>query len=327
MINNSITPIFIIGASRNGTTSLVNAINGFPEVAAIEHELHHGGHEAKLHAYHKYYGGLSNNDSFIDFLYNYASEDYFQLANGNIEYHLKKKRTNFFEFYFDLVDRFAVETGKNFWLAKIESSFFTDQSSFKLFLDLVKARYKNVKFVSIQRDLLSAVNSAQYMEGRAYNVRRKLPFKYYYLLAYTQSYFKTYAINSRVLDKKEILHLNFHDFINNNREVIFQLREYLGLEKVYKISEKKYKPNTSFVKNKRKDLSGIDKTIVRGYFKLLKLVPGTMILAHKLNSLKKPRNPMYRKLIKYKYFKEDFKSELIDTGAHGLVVSVKDDVN
>src|SRR5690606_4469547 len=89
-----ITPIFIIGASRNGTTSLVNLVNTLPDVAKIEHELHHGSHEAKLYGFYKYYKDLNSIDKYIDFLYHYSSEDYFQLAKGSIDFHLRNRRTD-----------------------------------------------------------------------------------------------------------------------------------------------------------------------------------------------------------------------------------------
>ena len=124
----NITPVLIIGASRNGTTSLENTLSSFEKVAEIEHELHYGSHEAKLYGFYKYYGKMDSADKYIDFLYNYSAEDYFILAGGDIDFHLKNPHDNFFEFFFDLIDNYCHKNKKQFWTAKLDPAFLTLQT-------------------------------------------------------------------------------------------------------------------------------------------------------------------------------------------------------
>src|SRR5690606_28187105 len=109
----------------------------------------------------------------------------------------------------------------------IDSSFFTDRSTLNYFMELVRKRYPKAKYIKIQRDLLPAVKSAQHMEGRNFRLRRKFPFKYYYLMAYTQIWFKTYLLDNDLVNQDEILYIAFDDFINDTSIVKKRIVNYL----------------------------------------------------------------------------------------------------
>ena len=323
-----ITPILVIGASRNGTTSLVNLLNQLPGVAKIEHVLHHGSHEAKLHGYYKYYGGLNSIDKYIDFLYHYASEDYFHLAGGDIDFHLKNRRTDFFQFFFDMMDRHCQIENKKYWVAKIDSSFFTDRGALQYFLSVVNRRYKCAKYIRIQRDLLPAAVSAKHMEGRNFHLRKKALLKYYFLMAYTQSWFKTYLLSKKLIPNEKVLDINFDNFIGDRASVKKKIIDYIGVnvEIGDDPSLETYKVNTSFTKNKpRQGLGFGERNVVLLTYKTLKLFPSIAFLFHKLNSWinNKQKPPMYRKIIKYNYYRDDLEKELESLGADGLLDIMK----
>lgn len=329
--SNNITPIFIIGASRNGTTSLVNMINKFPEVAGIEHELHHGSHEAKLYGFYKYYGDFTNIDKYIDFLYHYSTEDYFQLARGNVDYHLQNKTSDFFQFFFDLSDRYCMSEKKQFWVAKIDPAFFTDKKAFNYFHKLIRTRYPDVKYIRIQREFWSALQSFLYMEGKSYQKRRKWPFRYLYILIYAQSWFKTYLLKNGVIETEGVLHIDFEDFIEKENTTAEMIRGYLGLSAKYEFNNrvKTYPVNTSFSKHNREKEKRIERYLAKRYLRLLKMFPRLVFVFHSFSFLlfwKKDKNPMHRKLIKYTYFKNYLIKEFEDQGANGLLNSLNREI-
>src|SRR5690606_5940410 len=128
-------------------------------VAKIEHKLHHGSHEAKLYGYYRFYGHFSNIDKYIDFLYHYASEDYFQLADGDIDYHLRNRQCDFFRFFFDMMDRYCLLNDKKFFVVKIEPALVTDKKVFNYLIQWLHSRYPTVKYIRMQRALYPAVQS------------------------------------------------------------------------------------------------------------------------------------------------------------------------
>jgi len=322
-----ITPVFIIGAARNGTTSLTNLISRFPEFAGIEHELHRGNHEAKLYSSYKYYGNFTDPNKYLDFIYHYSSGDYFQLAEGNIEYHLKNPKSNFFEFYFDMMNQYCIKNHKKYWLAKIDASFFTDHKVLELFLKTLHEFYGEIKYIKIQRNFEEALLSAVYMPGKDYHKSKSGIYRYYRLLSYTQQWFKTYIIKQDFINKTELLFIDFNDLIKNKEGIIIKMREFLNLSTQFepKIS-KSYSINTSFSKTAKFKLSRFDKFICINYLKFLKLFPNFIFFTQifYFTSLKKsPSIPISRRLLKYKFFKKNLQNEFTKLGSFGLADKLK----
>lgn len=330
MSDKEITPVFIIGASRNGTTSLENLISCFPKVTAIEHELHHGSHEAKLYGFYKYYEDLSDPDDYIDFIHHYASEDYFNLAEGNISYHLKKHSSNFFDFFCNLMDSYCLKNNKKFWTAKLDTAFFTDPKTLGVLLDILNAKYTDIKFIRIKRDFNDALLSAQYMEGKEFNKQKRWPYRYYHLLAYTQSWFKAYEMDCPLIPNESILEISFNEFIKDEPIIKSKIKSYLKIEidSDNNINRDKFAVNTSFHKqNRPQELSFIDKWLANSYLNVLKRMPGVSFFFRTLNHFlffNNPPNPIYRKIIKSRYFKDHLKKKFKNEGAESLISHIND---
>src|SRR5699024_1655551 len=125
-MSQEITPIIIIGSARNGTTNLENLVAAFPQVAGVEHWLHHGSQESNIYGNHWYWGDFTRPAQYIRFLYQYASSDYFQQCNGDINYHLKHPQPNFYSFFLELMDQYTTMEGKKYWTTKLDPRFFYD---------------------------------------------------------------------------------------------------------------------------------------------------------------------------------------------------------
>ncbi|WGF92217.1 sulfotransferase [Aequorivita marisscotiae] len=329
-MSEKIIPVFIIGAARNGTTSLTNIISDFSEIVGIEHELHRGNHEAKLYGNYAYHGDISKPDKYIDFLYHYASGDYFQLAEGNLEFHLENPRNNFFEFYFDMMNHCCHTLEKGFWMAKLDSAFFTDSKTFEFFLRTLYEFYDEVKFIRIQRDFEPALISAQFMPGKNHARPRKGLFKYYGILGYTQQWFKTYLLKTNFLNDSELLHIRFDDLINDKQKVQNKIRSYLGLSKEFALGEPKpYTINTSFSKHKKSKMSKSDRLVAYGYLSILKTFPSLAIIGQYINQAflkRKPIDPIDRRLLKRQFFKEHLKVEFNKLGTFGLAEKMSEEL-
>src|SRR5690606_212088 len=119
-----ITPIFVIGAARNGTTNLCNLLSEIPSVAGATSIYHYGTCESSILRNKLYWGDLSQFENYFYFLSQIQYDDFFNIVNGNIQDLLEKRPSNYFDFICDLMDRFALEKRCDFWLTKLDPLFF-----------------------------------------------------------------------------------------------------------------------------------------------------------------------------------------------------------
>lgn len=312
-----ICPIFIIGAARNGTTQLGNTMTHFREVATVDHELHYGSCEATLYYLNKFWGKLDNVDGYIDFLYNFSSADFFKLAQGDIFYHLDNPKDNVYEFFFDLMDQHALKMNKPYWSTKIDPPFFTDDKERHLFLKLLNKRYPTVYYISIKRNLNDSLLSFINMEGKNYFKRQKASYLLPTLLLQIARYKNIYTLPEEI-SKGEILKINFEDFIRNKNAQIERIASFIGLNGYdNKIN---YQINTSFVKTKK---DGFSKSIT-SYINIVSgLFSHFSYLSRKIERLtikhRRSENPIYRRLLKIEYFKQDLIRELENRNSLGLL--------
>jgi len=68
IMKNNITPIFILGGARNGTTWLCNTLGNHSEIASVRHVLHHGFHESSIFRKKQFFGDIKNDKKFIEFI-------------------------------------------------------------------------------------------------------------------------------------------------------------------------------------------------------------------------------------------------------------------
>ena len=324
MENNSgkIYPIFIIGAARNGTTQLGNTMTHFQEVATVDHELHYGSCEIALYYLNRFWGKLDTIDKYIDFLYNYSTSDFFNLAQGDLDYHLNNPKDNVYEFFFDLMDQHALKNHKNFWSTKIDPPFFSDRKERKLFLKLLNKRYQTVYYISIQRNLDDSLLSYINMEGDYYFKRQKASYLLPMLLLQIARYKNIYTTPEE-FSEDNIIRIDFQEFIQNKNAQIKKIATFIGL-KNYK-NENSYSINTSFVRIKKNGFSKFIKLYIRIISKLFSLFPNLSRKFERLTIKYRPlENFIYRRLLKRKYFKQELISELEKSNSLGVLEDLKD---
>jgi hypothetical protein len=319
-------PIFIIGSARNGTTNLENTIAALPQIAGIEHWLHYGSCESSLYMNKVYWGDLSKTDQYVKFLYQYASSDYFKLANGDIEYHLKHKQNRFYDFFLDLMDRYAKRKGCRYWITKFDPHFFMDDTERGLFLSILEKRYDKVKFIRIQRDFEDAFKSYRHMEGENADRRQKTINLLPALLLQASRYVLTYRNDIKQIEEN-VLDLSFKKYISEPRKYMEKIAQWLDIH-VHDwntVNFDRFQINTSYVKQKTK--RELSRAILMLTPKLLRFFNQFPVVARTIWKtyfrLKTKRNPTFKRLIKHTYFKKVLLSDLTKTNANGLIQKIQ----
>lgn len=320
---NNITPIFVLGAARNGTTQLGNFLGSFESITSVEHFLHYGAVENQIYHLNKYWGSLNDTDRYIDFIYDFSKSDFFQLAKGNLEFHFSNKKNTVYDVFFELMDRFAQIEGNNYWVTKLDPQFGTDKIELDIFLQKLRKRYLNIKFISIQRDLYESCLSYSKMEGKYYRLRQYGIFKLPMVLLYNSRYYNTYYTLKPAIEKSgQILILNFTSIKHDKAVLINQIRKFIPIP-TENIKQKDYQVNTSFVRNKKKEdfLIKAIATISINIFKIFPFLPRMIVNVYSIRKFKhKPQK--YMRLLKYKYFEKSLKDDLKKTNALGLLNSI-----
>src|SRR5699024_4133252 len=165
-----------------------------------------------LYMNNAYWGDLSDTDSYIRFLYQYASSDYFQLAKGDLQFQLKHKQDDFYDFFFDLMDRYAGIKQARYWITKFDPHLFMDDADRSLFMTKLEKRYKKVKFIRIQRDFEDAFKSYRNMEGKNFDRRQKAVNLFPALLLQASRYVLTYRKDITLIENN-VLDLSFEQYI------------------------------------------------------------------------------------------------------------------
>jgi len=119
-----INPIFVLGIARNGTTWLMNALSKNEHIVTPSHWLHHGAHETNFATMQKRAGSFDSTEEYISFVGKYSVDDVFILAQGEISDFLSRKRQDYYEMFFDLMDSYAEKNAAHYWAVKMDTFLF-----------------------------------------------------------------------------------------------------------------------------------------------------------------------------------------------------------
>ena len=317
----SVAPVFTVGAARNGTTMLGNQLALADEVCALQHELHHGIHESNLYEHQRYWGPLDDPDAYLRFVYGYASEDSFILADGERDRYLEHPVSSVYELYFDLMDRYAERAGKRYWTTKVDPLLTLSDSAWRTFAEAVRTRYgERARWIMIERERLGAMRSYLFMEGRN-RARRTHPLVRPFTIALGAArYAHQYRGLRRLLADTDVLELAFADVVGDMAQTERTVDAYLGTQGALGVGKPaRFRKNTSHGKGERTDLSPGERRLVRAMTGLMDAVPPlASALYRSFEALKPKRDPSYRKLLKRAYFPEALAEEFERVGAPDL---------
>jgi len=286
------------------------------------HKAHWGTHESRILTNALYWGDLSDDENFIRFIELYSSGDFFRLIGGQKDYFYQNRPRSFFDFFLTLMDQFAQRQEVAYWTTKLQPTFYHYPKQLAKFMSLVEQRYGDCKFIGIKRDYASLLPSYLHMPHTRLRpgtgpFRRKAV-----IFMQTARYvFRDRCIEQIVKAKNGLL-LQFSDLQDDLEAVSRRITDYLGLEYSPEMLQRRYKSNSSFLREseRAKAISTLDLFIGRNLFvPLFAILPGWVANVIGLRKRTAPNVcPLHWRLLKLKYMRDSFGEELKRTGQIGL---------
>ena len=244
----AVNPVFVVGMNRGGSTLLGNILCRHPNVVAPQHKLHWGCHESQVLRHMWYWGDLSDTRNFIQFLELYSSGDFFKLAEGDKEYFYKHRPHDFYQFFFELMDQFAVRRGAKYWATKLDQEFYHHSGELKRFLSRVEDRYDAPKFVGVLRDFPGVLKSHLRRQVTPDNVTISCfsARQQWFALSQTMRYAMERRRIQQIVSDWNGLLLGFNEVVDDLENTAQRICSYLDLEYSPRMLERQFPRNTSF---------------------------------------------------------------------------------
>jgi len=327
-----ITPIFILGSARNGTTWLCNILCNHPQIVGAQHKVHWGIHESNIYKNMHYWGDLSKDKNFIRFVELYSSADYFQLVEGDKNYFYRDHPADFLEFFLTLMDQYAMKKDASYWVTKLDPNFYIHPKSLNEFFCRIEKRYKYYRLIGIKRKFESVFNSYLNMEGRASQHRTTLFVRELLVLLESARYIAHYNTIENVIRLKKGILLDFNKLRYNREKEIYNICKYFNLDFSSKMLIDDFKPNSSLKykgKNNQKIIPNLELKIANILVNyIFSRIPSLAISLLKIrDKIRKKKCPLFWRLLRMKYMKENFSKELEKTGDIGLYKILFEDKN
>ncbi|MCF7914825.1 MAG: sulfotransferase [Spirochaetaceae bacterium] len=321
----TITPVIVLGIARNGTTWLGNLLAGHTEIAAAAHFLHHGVHESNILLNKRYWGNLETVDEYISFVHLYASEDYFKLVQGDIDYFLKHRQPDFYRFFFELMDRHAVKNSRKYWTTKLDPLFYLDDRERNEFVHALLSRYPRTRFVAIKRSLIPYLNSYLNMEGSSVRLRKKKSVRLAAIFLGVLRYINSYKKIGKIINDNKGLQITYEELLENKEHVLARIAAYVEIASD-EFNETEYRPNTSFQSAQKSELNSFHRAVAKALYGILhRSTFGPSFLLRMYQRIKSTPAPLFHRLIKYEYYQNELKDELEKKGSFQLLEKLKDE--
>ncbi|MFA7686566.1 MAG: hypothetical protein WCY25_01740 [Moheibacter sp.] len=283
-------PIFIIGAARTGTTNLCNRLSELNNVTGVTSIYHYGNCESKILRNQLYWGNLSKFNNFLKFAGHIQYSDYFISAHGDIEKLLKSQPKDYFNFYLDLMDSYAIGDQKLYWVTKLDDLFFVYPKFLKEFLEILTKRYGEGGFrvITIKRELNSSILSYLYMEGKFAKIRKINIGRLFAIFLQTLRFKFIYQNAKKYFSSSNWI--KFEEYIKDSDEVLSKLN--LTCKEDTEPSQEKFMINSSFTTKKNKKLRRIDLLTIK-FASLLYILKVGGVILNFYNRFHKINNPLY----------------------------------
>lgn len=303
----AITPIFILGSPRNGTTWLSNIVGDYQSVSSVRHFLHWGNHESNIYKKAKYYGDITQLNNYIHFVELFSISDLFILANGNKEKLKSAQYFSFYDAYFDLMDDLAESENNKFWMTKLDPQFFRDLDEFQRFKKHLMKKYADVKFLFIERELKRVIHS--YINFISHKKELKKIKIFFVALKYMATMIAYEDFFLDIIKEFNGIRFRYEELLNDYDHHINRLENYIGIEE-FGLRDRNYLKNSSFYRKKIVKLP--ESTI----WILTKIIYPTMRIlkpltkkAVRMQKKEHAGKPAFYRMIKHQYYKEKWIEE------------------
>jgi len=280
-----VTPLFILGKQRSGTTWLANQLCRHPDIAGIQHQRHFGIHEsAYFSSVMGRYGSLKVPENFVEFVKVMAGSDYFRLAGVSEEFLLSMWTTGYAEIFRAVMNHFAEKSGAKYWLEKTPAH--------TPLVDTLANIYPDALFIGIFRNPQEVAASSLKLETNENpntvnsKFKRKLFISRNILsLSYYNKKLKSFQKRSDRIYTVEYKEMKF-----DLEKTLHHICQHLGLPWNDAVLGQSYKPNTGFKeKSERKALiTNSEKRMIAILTLLGKSTP--LIAYEAMNRIKKSFN-------------------------------------
>lgn len=243
----NITPIFVVGSNRSGTTFISNILASSQLIAAVQHEEHFGIHESSYfnHIYGRY-GDINRWSHYVEFIEATINSDYFRLTGVTRKELYSLYPSTYGAVFKYVMDRLAMKENAIYWIEK--------SPNHALELELIANCYPNALIISIKRELKDVLKSAMGLQFK-YEPSRKMDkdFRLKSLKGIIFNYFRTYkSINAFAKrNKKNIININYEDLISNQDKTLKLIKNFININEDLSYT-KKFDKNSSF--NKKEDV-------------------------------------------------------------------------
>ena len=252
--------VFVVGRNRSGTKWLSNVIANHKDISAVQ-----GGKTGVLESnillnFPKLFD-LSNieDKSAFEILFKESSFYHYAGIQGCIIGSDNYK--TYYEFFNSFMDELAEKNGTHFWLQKVNSSE----------LPVLKKTFANAKFIVIQRKNI--------VENTISNILlydNKISFRK--MFANVLGYWRYRKIENKFKKRDKIFFVQYENLKKDNKDILKQTCEFIGIPFYNEILNVSYKPNTSYKKSNKEDyINRVNKTKIYLISFFIRLIPLTVL--------------------------------------------------
>ncbi|MEL6989741.1 MAG: sulfotransferase domain-containing protein, partial [Bacteroidota bacterium] len=294
------------------TTWLGNILSQKFNIKSAYHPLHYGIHHITVIGFNNYFGEFNSKRKYVEFLNQAIHSDLFKLCEGDEAYFRAHPQKDFYHFYFELLDQYALKYNKQHWLSKFDVQLFAHPKELEKFVSILNERYESFKVVGVQRNYKGFINSSLNLGDKEFQFKQSAKGKAISIISASARYFDYYSQIPNFVKKHNGLQLSFDEMKNDHLATLNKIAAYLEIP-LQKVETKLIK-NTSYQKKGlKKDSShpliGISETLLKVGF-IRKFV--IRFLNYRRSKLK-PQNPIYYRLLRAEHYKEDLIEEMTKT--------------
>lgn len=264
-VESKITPIFLLGPQRSGTTWLANMLCAHPEVACVEADEHRGIHESIYFSHFaRAYGDLRDDRNYEWFIRDFMDSDYYRLTDIEEGWLWKVEARTYPSLFRALMNELARRRSCRFWIEKSPHHTLMGGKLAKMFPD--------ARFVCITRNAPDLIRSRIGHKGTSLTYLQRL-----YLFARscaTHSLYERYLHRFSASCPRAIM-TEYETVVRNPENAMQDITQFLSLSYDATMLNLRYTPNTSFLsaRERKQALGKFDLFFINAMSVFMKLMP------------------------------------------------------
>lgn len=269
------TPIFVLGLQRSGTTWMANQLAALPGVAAVEAPEHQGVHESIYFSHFaRAFGPYSNLESRVRFAQAFLLSDYGQLLGLTPEGLASdiRQASSYAELFRIVMDRHAAKSGASAWVEK--------SPHHTLMYKTLSRQFPDAKFVLVHRRTEGMILSRLSGFGRTppQGLKRYLAIA---RASVVNTLFGRYL--KRIGRRPNCFYLRYEALHTDDGLLRMALLGFLDVDGTANDMESRYRANSSFDRAPRRPLDRKDRLVMGASIAVARLVPLSVLIgAHRL---------------------------------------------